>query len=369
MIDTFAKIVELPSPEQRERLAQDEQERQRICSVIAAQADGWRSEVKRWLAETDPVQTVTAEHVREPAQRVVKRYLTEGVVPTIVSTGFPALDELMSLEPGSLVTIGARSGRGKSSLSFQLAMNVATRGNGSSLYFSSEMPADQLLLRGMCLMASVDSKRVRRALVSTEEFARLGDACNRITRSMAWMVDKSGLDVLAIKKIAVAESKRIARECGRPLRVIVVDYIQRVRAGKAAAHNASREQQVAAIALELKELAMELGVCVIAPAQLNADGDGRSDERPRSSDLRESKGIENESDAVVLIHNPHYVARQSNPNHDHSEAEACELILAKGRSDGNGTVPVWFIPMFTRFQSMSQAERDDWIAKQGSKKK
>ncbi len=362
-MSAFENVVELPSPEQREANARADAERKRVCTIIEAQADGWRAEVKRWLAESDPAGRVdlAAEHVREPTMRVVQRYLSPNTKPEIVSTGFADLDELMSLEPGSLIVVGARSGRGKSSLSFQLAMNVANRGDGSSLYFSSEMPADQLMLRGMCLLASVDSKRVRRGIITGEENARLLGACNQITRSMAWMVDRSGLDVLAIKKIARAEARRIEQECGRPIRVIVVDYLQRVRAGKAAAQGANREQQVAAIALELKELAMELGVCVIAPCQLNAEGDDRKDERPRSSDLRESKGIENESDAVLLIHNPHYVGRQASPGHDHSEAEACELILAKGRSDGNGTVPVWFTPMFTRFSSMTQADREGWL--------
>lgn len=368
--DGFAKVVDLPTQQEREAAAKSDLERKRIAELILAGADGWRPEVQRWLRETDPSNKsdLLAEHVREPTKRVVMRYLAENAKPEIVSTGFPDLDELMSLEPGSLVVIGARSGRGKSSLSFQLAMNVAMRGNGSSLYFSSEMPAEQLMLRGMSLIAAVDSKRVRRAQVTPEEHARLVDACNKITRSLAWMVDRSGLDVLHIRKTARAECKRIEQECGHPVRVVVVDYIQRVRAGKAAAQGANREQSVAAIALELKEMAMELGVCVIAPAQLNADGDDRNDQRPRSSDLRESKGIENEADAVLLIHNPHYLARQSDPDHDASKGEACELILAKGRSDGNGTVPVWFTPMFTRFASMTREERESWMRERSPKK-
>lgn len=369
--DSFANVVELQSPEQREALANEDRERRRICEIIATQADGWRSEVRTWLAETDPSSSseIVAEHVREPVARVIKKYLAQDAKPEIVSTGFVDLDQLMSLEAGSLIVVGARSGRGKSSLAFQMAMHVAMYSNGSSLYFSSEMPAEQLMLRGMCLFASVDSKRVRRNNIAADEYQRLFDACSSIDKSLAWMVDRSGLDVLAIRKAARAEARRLERECGRPLRVVVVDYVQRVKAGRAAAPGANREQQVAAIALELKEMAMELGVCVIAPAQLNADGDDRRDERPRSSDLRESKAIENEADAVLLIHNPHYTKRQSDPDHDASNGEACELILAKGRSDGNGTVPVWFTPMFTRFASMAQGEREDWLRERNGKKK
>lgn len=359
-------VVELPSPEQREAAARAEHDRRRICGIIEAQADGWRAEVERWLDETSPsrAEHVLSEHLREPAKRVVVRYLTNVEKPELVSTGFPDLDEIMSLEPQSLVVLGARSGRGKSSLAFQLAMNVGALGNGASLYFTSEMSSEQLALRGMCLLACVDSKRVRRGTVNQSEFSKLGDAANRIYKSLSWISDEKGLDVLKVKLRAKREVRRIEQECGRKVKLIVVDYLQRIRAGKAAPNNANREQQVAAIAFELKELARELDVCVLVPAQLNADGDRRGDDsRPRASDLRESKGIENEADVVLLIHNPHYTKRIEEPGRDLSQGEACELILDKGRSDGNGVVRVWFTPMFTRFSSMSEAEKREVMEK------
>lgn len=372
--DGFAKVVDMPSPAERAAASKADAERVRIVEIIQAQADGWRGEVNRWLHESDPVNQlngVPSEHVREPAKRAIKRYLLPpGTKPEIVSTGFADLDECMSLEPESLVVVGARSGRGKSCLSSQFAMNVATSHGGSSLFFSSEMSSEQLILRCMCMMANVDSKRVRRNTVAPDEYGKLGDACNTVSRSLAWITDEVGLDVLRVKHRARCEVKRIEQECGQPVKLVVVDYLQRIKAGKAAPSGANREQQVAAIAYELKELARELKVCVVVPAQLNADGDTRKDDRPNASDLRESKGIENESDVVLLIHNPHHIERMRDPHHDHSEPEACELIIAKGRNDGTGVVPMWFTPMFTKFWSMSaedkrelQADRDERRAK------
>jgi len=208
------------------------------------------------------------------------------------------------------------------------------------------------------MMAKVDSRLVRRGRISQGDYHRLTDACNRLRCCTTWMNDKSGLDVLSLRAIARREVKRIERASGKRVRTITIDYLQRIKAGKAAPAGANREQQVAAIAFELKELAMELKVCVVVPAQLNADGDRRDDERPRVSDLRESKNIENEADEVILIHNPHYYARTMNENADLSKPEACEIIKGKGRSDGNGLATLWFMPIWSRFESMTEADKE-----------
>jgi replicative DNA helicase len=371
-------LVELPSPAQREAIAKSDADRKRISEVILAQADGWRNEVRRWLADTDPslaANGIHSEHLRDPVARVIKKYMSPGAKPEIVSTGFPDLDEMMSLEPQSLVIVGARSSRGKSCISLQFAMNVATTGNRASLYFTTEMSSEQLALRGMCTIAGVDSKRVRRNTYTPDEYGRLGDACNQIGRSLAWITDENGLDVMRVKQRARTEVKRIEQECGRAVKLIVVDYLQRIKPGKVAPHGANREQQIGAIAQELKELARELDLCVVVPAQLNADGDKRGDEaRPRPGDVRESKNIENEADIVLLIHNPHYIEREADKSRDLSMGEACELILGKGRSDGTGSVPVWFTPLYTRFSSMTEADKAELrfkaeLEKKGAKRR
>ena len=336
---------------------------------IAAEGYGDVGDEDQWVTESSRRIAAVGEDIfgmkgeseplLEPTRRVFDRYLGLRAKPEdeLVTTGFVDLDHLVSLDPGSLVVVGARSGRGKTSFATQAALHVGTH-FGAALFFSGEMSAEQLALRALCSSARVDSKRVRRGLCSIDEGHLLTDAANRVRDAITWIADRPRVDVLAIQGIARREVRRIEQTSGQRVRLVVVDYLQRIRAGKAAPWGANREQQVAAIAFELKELARELGVCVMVPAQLNADADRRDDARPRASDLRESKGIENEADTVILLHNPHYLDRTENDGADPSEPEACEAIVGKGRNDGNGVAPLWFTPLYSRFDSMTDADKE-----------
>lgn len=321
--------------------------------------DGLQSLARIAIEIAAPARTDT-EPLIEPVKRIFSKYLGMEPPPPVQSTGFPGLDPFVALDPQSLLVVGARSGRGKSSVAMQLALH-AGRAHGPAIYISTEMPSEQLALRAACTLARVDAARVRRGLVSIEESSRLIDASHLINQSMTWITDKPGLDVAQISAIAHREAARLKREGQKPPSVLVVDYLQRIRVGRMAPHGSNREQQVAAMATAFKELARELNLCVVLPAQLNADGDGRSDERPRSSDLRESKAIENEADYVLLIHNPEYNLRDERDEKDRELPEACEFIVAKNRLGAKANVHVWFQPKFTRFSSMTEQEQQHVI--------
>lgn len=369
-MNDYENVVDFLTPAQRDQLAQTEAEHQRVVTLMQARADGWRGELTDYLSRTDPKRLEPkAEHMREPVDRVLSRYLEPkgGGKPETISTGFDDLDTLMTLEPESLVVVGARSSRGKSCLALQLAMNVGMFSGYASTFFATEMSSEQMALRAACVLASVDSKRIRRGEATENDRHLLATARGRIAKALSWISDENGLDVLRVRERARSDMRRIRDECGKAVKVIVVDYLQRIKAGKAAVGGANREQQIAAIAYELKEMARELKVCVVVPAQLNADGDKRGEggeARPRASDLRESKSIESEADVVLLIHNPHYLEREADPRHDMSKREACELIVAKGRNDGTGSVPIWFTPMFTRFSTMTEEDKYERLKRQ-----
>lgn len=368
-MNDYENVVDFLTPAQRDQLAQTEAEHQRVITLAQVRADGWRGEMTEYLARTDPKRLEPkGEHMQKPFDRALHRYFeAPGGKPEIISTGFDDLDTLMTLEAESLVVIGARSSRGKSALSLQLAMNVGMFSGYASTYFSTEMSSEQMALRAGCALASVDSKRIRRGEATENDRHMLATARSRIAKSLSWISDENGLDVLRVRERARSDMRRIRDECGKAVKVIVVDYLQRIKAGKAAVGGANREQQIAAIAYELKEMARELKVCVVVPAQLNADGDKRGEggeARPRASDLRESKSIESEADVVLLIHNPVYLEREANPRHDMSKREACELIVAKGRNDGTGSVPIWFTPMFTRFSTMTEEDKYERLKRQ-----
>lgn len=339
--------------------------RSAIEALWTAAAVGYSGDREMFLGELHKVSQMAtemaapsrseSEPIIEPTKRIFEKYLGMNATPQNVSTGFPDLDPHVSLDKQSLVVVGARSGRGKSSLSMQFAMHCG-RKHGPALFVSTEMPAEQLALRAACTVAQVDSSKIRRAIASDAEYGRLVDASHVVAKSMTWICDRTGLDAAAVCAIAHREAKRLKRETGQSLSIVVIDYLQRIRAGKIAPYGSNREQQVAAMALAFKELARELDACVILPAQLNADGDKRDDERPRASDLRESKAVENEADYVVLIHNPEYNKR-SERDGDGDVIEACELIVDKNRHGSKVSIPLWFRPTFTRFDSMTEQDK------------
>jgi replicative DNA helicase len=366
--ETLRRVASGATPQERENW-----NRLRLSEVAAQGLDGWLEDSQQIIAEMLATRTGTvpgapslpeSELIIEPLRRVVQRYLGFNARPqdSIVTTGFPDLDKLMSFEEETFVVVGAHSGHGKSSISMQFAFHVGER-FGPSLFFTSEMSSEQLALRLACTLGSVDSKRIKRGLCTSEESGSLSDQVPRVSRALAWITDSPGLDILEIRARARREVKRIEQDTGKKVRLIVVDYLQRVRAGKAAPRDASREQCIHAIAQEMKEMSRELKLCVISPSQLNEDSTKRPDGRPQASDVRESRGIMNEADVVLLVHNSHFQKRMDSDSIDTSKPEACELIVGKGRNDGNGMAHAWFTPLYARFDSMTEdakrQERED----------
>ena len=311
------------------------------------------------IQESTAPKFAESEHISIPLQRVMLKYLR----PTtkrepFATTGNPDLDAIMDLDEGDLLIIGARSGRGKSVLAADITRHTA-RKHGPVLVFTGEMNSDQMSLRKLCSEALVDSRNVKRNHLNVDESGKLERAFIDLKRLPIFYVDIAGIDIQKLLGIARREVKRIERLTGQRVRVIVVDYLQRVRAGRAAPVGANREQQIATVAFELKELAREIRGVVVSPSQLNADMDKRDDERPQVSDLRESKGIENEADHIILIHNPHYVERARKMIAGEPLApEPCEITLGKQRNGAVGTAHAWFMAPFTTFKPMAPEEAE-----------
>lgn len=370
LFDDFASIqVREKRVEQRaKRLRALGDMRRAIERLWTTAAIGYSGDVEMFQSEMQSIARLSTEFCApkvadsapliEPMRAVFHEYLGVQAARPLLTTGFPDLDPHVALDPETLFVVGARSGRGKSSFAMQLAIHAGHR-YGPALFISTEMPAKQLALRAACTIARVDSSKVRRGSVNQDDTNRLMDSVKIVESSFTWVCDKTGLDISDVCAIAHREHRRLMRETNRRPSILVVDYLQRIRAGRIAGYGANREQQVSAMALAFKELARELKLCVVLPTQLNADGDKRDNERPRASDLRESKGIENEADYVLLLHNPEYNERQERNDPDH--LEACEFIVDKNRHGSKVSVPVWFQPRYTRFDSMNEeAKRAIW---------
>jgi replicative DNA helicase len=256
---------------------------------------------------------------------------------TGVPTGFTDFDRMTSgLQRQELIVIAARPSMGKTALALNMAQYASKNANVVGI-FSLEMSAEQLVSRLLCSEARVDAHRLRTGYLNREEWARLADALRRLCETKVFIDDTPGVGVLEMR----AKSRRLKAEHG--LDLLVIDYLQ-LMAGRGRIE--SRQQEVSQISRDLKILAKELDVPVVALSQLSRAPEQRSEHKPQLSDLRESGAIEQDSDVVCFI----YREELYNPT-DENQGTA-ELIIGKQRNGPTGMVQLAFLKEFTRFENM-----------------
>jgi replicative DNA helicase len=278
-----------------------------------------------------PVTEIVLEKVREYAERS-KSALTG------LSTGFRDLDELTSgLQRSDLIILAARPSMGKTALCLTIAQNAALQDNAVVGIFSLEMSKEQLAMRMMSSEARVDASRFRRGILSREEWERLAKAIGTLSEARIFIDDTPGISVLEMR----AKARRLAAE-QKQLDLIVVDYLQLMGTP---GRSESRQQEVSQISRELKALAKEMNVPVLALSQLSRAPEARNPPRPIMSDLRESGSIEQDADVVSFIFREDYY------NATDDNAGMAELIVAKQRNGPTGNVRLAFLKEFTRFEN------------------
>jgi replicative DNA helicase len=256
---------------------------------------------------------------------------------TGVPTGFTDFDRMTSgLQRQELVVVAARPSMGKTALALNMAQYAAKNGNVVGI-FSLEMSAEQLVSRLLCSEARVDAHRLRTGYLNREEWARLADALRRLCETKVYIDDSAAVSVMEMR----AKCRRLKAEHG--LDMLIIDYLQ-LMAGRGRIE--SRQQEVSQISRDLKGLAKELDVPVVALSQLSRAPEQRSEHKPQLSDLRESGAIEQDSDVVCFI----YREELYNPT-DENQGTA-ELIIGKQRNGPTGTVQLAFLKEFTRFENM-----------------
>ncbi|HMQ02855.1 MAG TPA: replicative DNA helicase [Pyrinomonadaceae bacterium] len=281
-------------------------------------------------------------HIRPVAESVlakVEEYSRrDSHALTGLATGFRELDETTSgLQPGDLIIVAARPSMGKTALCLTIAQNAALKENAVVGFFSLEMSKEQLAMRMMASEARVDSKNLRRGVLSRADWERLAGSIGALAEARIFIDDTSIISVLEMR----AKARRLAAE-QKGLDLIVVDYLQLMGgSGK----TESRQQEVSKISRELKGLAKELNVPVIALSQLSRAPEARKPPKPMLSDLRESGSIEQDADVVAFIYREDYY----NPTDDNTGQT--DLIIAKQRNGPTGTVKLVFLEQFTRFES------------------
>jgi len=256
---------------------------------------------------------------------------------TGVPTGFTDFDRMTSgLQRQELIVVAARPSMGKTALALNMAQYAAKNGSVVGI-FSLEMSAEQLVSRLLCSEARVDAHRLRTGYLNREEWARLADALRRLCETKVYIDDSAAVSVMEMR----AKCRRLKAEHG--LDMLIVDYLQ-LMAGRGRIE--SRQQEVSQISRDLKGLAKELDIPVVALSQLSRAPEQRSEHKPQLSDLRESGAIEQDSDVVCFI----YREELYNPT-DENQGTA-ELIIGKQRNGPTGTVQLAFLKEFTRFENM-----------------
>ena len=276
-----------------------------------------------------------AETVLAKVQEFAKR---ESHALTGLSTGFRDLDDKTSgLQPSDLIIVAARPSMGKTALCLTLAQNAAIQENAVVAVFSLEMSKEQLVMRMLSSEARVDAHRFRTGYLTRDEWGRLAEAIGTLSNARIFIDDTPGISVLEMR----AKTRRLFTE-QKKLDLIVVDYMQLMSGSK---RTESRQQEVSQISRELKGLAKEMQVPIIALSQLSRAPEARNPPRPMMSDLRESGSIEQDADVVAFIYREDYY-KPSEEN-----AGVAELLIAKQRNGPTGTVKLAFLKEFTRFEN------------------
>ena len=263
-----------------------------------------------------------------------------------IPTGFRYLDKMLTgLGRSDLIILAARPGMGKTSFALNIATNVAKRGELGVAIFSLEMTKDQLVNRILSSEAAIDSQSFRTGELSDNDWSDLARASEVMAHTHLYLDDTSNITIPEMK----AKIRRVNQDPSRTdVGVVIIDYLQLMSTGK---RTESRVQEISEITRNLKIMAKELNVPVIALSQLSRSAEkstGRSDHRPVLSDLRDSGSIEQDADSVLFLYRDAYYDKSED-----ADATIAECIVAKNRHGEVGTVPLAWDGAHTRFTDVA----------------
>ncbi|OOK65220.1 replicative DNA helicase [Mycobacterium kansasii] len=239
-----------------------------------------------------------------------------------VPTGFNELDELTTgLHGGQMIIVAGRPGQGKSTLAMDFMRSCSVKHSMPSIIFSLEMSKSEIVMRLLSAEARIKLADMRAGRLSDDDWAKMARRMGEINDAPLYIDDSPNLTMMEIR----AKARRLKQKTN--LQLIVVDYLQLMTSGKRVE---SRQTEVAEFSRNLKLMAKELDVPVVAVSQLNRGPEQRTDKIPQLSDLRETGQLEQDADMVILIHRPDAYDRDS------PRAGEADLILAKQR---NGPAP------------------------------
>lgn len=268
---------------------------------------------------------------------------------TGLPTGYKALDKMTAgLQKEELIILAARPAVGKTAFALNIAQNIGTKTDKTVAIFSLEMGAESLVNRMLCAEGSIDASNLRTGNLSEEEWQNLIVAMGSLSKASIYIDDTPGIRVAEIR----AKCRRLKQEKGE-LGLILIDYLQLIEG----TGRESRQQEVSEISRQLKKLAKELDVPVMALSQLSRGVEQRQDKRPVLSDIRESGSIEQDADIVAFLYRDDYYDREEGDDEEEADMAGqdniVEVIIEKNRSGARGTVKLLFIKEYNKFSSLA----------------
>lgn len=267
-----------------------------------------------------------------------------------IPSGFDKLDKLTSgWQPSDLIIVAARPGMGKTALTLSMARNIAVGQGIPVAFFSLEMASVQLITRLISSETGLSSEKLRTGKLAKHEWEQLNVKVKNLEKAPLFIDDTPSLSIFDLR----AKARRLSSQHG--IKLIVIDYLQLMTAG-GGQKNGNREQEISMISRNLKALAKELSVPVIALSQLSRAVETRGgSKRPLLSDLRESGAIEQDADIVSFIYRPEYYKIDEWDDDERSPTEGqAEFIVAKHRNGGLENIRLKFIGNLGKFDNLDE---------------
>ena len=267
---------------------------------------------------------------------------------TGVATGFTKLDEMTAgFQPGDLIIIAARPSMGKTALCLNIARNASIDGKTGVGIFSLEMASHQLAQRMLCSEARVDSHLMRTGRLPGDAWSNLSIAVGSLAQAPIFIDETPAISVTEVR----SRARKLISEHDN-LGLLIIDYLQLMRGPREAE---SRQQEISAISRNLKALAKELNIPIVALSQLSRAVESRGDgqKRPQLSDLRESGAIEQDADVVLFIYRPSRYDQV-----EEHEKNRTEIIIGKQRNGPIGTVELVFLDQYAAFENLETYHED-----------
>ena len=299
---------------------------------------------KRDVTQIDPV-------IDEAFKRIVKASQNEGNISGVPS-GFKALDKITSgWQKSDLVIIAARPAMGKTAFVLSMAKNIAVNYQKPVAMFSLEMSNVQLVNRLIMNVCEIEGDKIKNGKLSQQEWERLEAKVNELQGAPIYVDDTPSLSVFELR----SKARKLVREHG--VELIIIDYLQLMNAS--GIQFGSREQEISIISRNLKALAKELDIPIIALSQLNRNVESRTGvegKTPQLSDLRESGAIEQDADMICFIHRPEYYHLYSDDKTGKDLRGLGQIIVAKHRNGATDSIWLRFRGKYAKFQN----EDDNW---------